>query len=292
MQELDYITKHTTPNQSGDFKAESITIHWWGEPSHHRSGKIGGVVNWLCQSRAGASAHFVVSGVTGEMAQIVDLDHAAWHAANWTGNHRSIGIEMHPWDSSTPKSQIEADLDAAAYVVALCWHWRPKLKGKALKGHRDWHNTQCPGNYYRELGEIRRRALKIYPRVDPDRPGQLRGAPTTPQPKKDWFDMASLNDLRKAVREESLRGDVVPTPKHVKANPKNPTWTGSNVLKYLMEDTYASKVGLAELRPLVEAIADKLLTPDEIRRAAEKGAKAALDAKITAAEVTLEVKEN
>lgn len=182
MKLYDYITKHTSPNQSLPFEAETITIHWWGEPKHHRSGQIGGVVSWLCNPAAQASAHFVASGVSKQFAQLIDLAHKAWHSANAVGNRSSVGIEMHPWDSSTPAAQREADLDLAAYIVALIWHWRPRTKGKALKGHRDWHNTACPGTYYARLAEIHKRATAIYPRVDPANPGHVLGSTPAPKP--------------------------------------------------------------------------------------------------------------
>lgn len=46
---------------------------------------------------------------------------------------------------------------------------------------------------------------------------------------------------------------------------------------------------LARMAALLDAIAAKTLTADEITTASERGAKAALDARITAATVTLDV---
>lgn len=198
---LDYITKWTAVHQSGDYSAESITIHWWGEPANHRSGTtFDNTARFLASDNPNdSSAHFIVSGVEKKLACLVDLDHAAWHSGNWTGNHRSVGIECRPWDAKTPKTEIELEMQAAAYTVALIWHWRPKLKGQKLKGHRDWYNTACPGNYYQRLDDLRQRALELYQQVDPNRPGKLIVNNTKP---KDWFDMANEDDLRKIVREE------------------------------------------------------------------------------------------
>ena len=77
-----YITKFTSPNQNArNSKVKSITIHHWGS----RGQKFDNVVNWLCQKRAGTSAHYVVEA--GKVACIVDPDRRAWHAGNSRGNH-------------------------------------------------------------------------------------------------------------------------------------------------------------------------------------------------------------
>ena len=87
----EYITKFTSPNQNArNSKVKSITIHHWGS----RGQKFDNVVNWLCQKRAGTSAHYVVEA--GKVACIVDPDRRAWHAGNSRGNHESIGIECRP----------------------------------------------------------------------------------------------------------------------------------------------------------------------------------------------------
>lgn len=84
-----------SPNRSarkGDIKY--IVLH------HTGAGSYNGIVKWLCNPQAKASAHFVV-GTSGQLVQIVDYDkYEAWHAgrAAWKGkridNHHSIGIEI------------------------------------------------------------------------------------------------------------------------------------------------------------------------------------------------------
>lgn len=207
---LNYVTKHTSPNQSGDFVAEAITIHWWGEPGNHRGNTVQGVIDWLCNPKAEASANFVVSGKERTLACLVDLAHAAWHAADHEGNHRTVGIECRPFDDKTPPAEVEAELQAVAYTIALVWHWRPKTKNKPLKGHRDWASTECPGNYYPRLDDLVKRAQKIYPRVDPDRPGYLTdgsNAPTAPAKPK-----VSLSALIKAAKTDPGRRQGGTTP--------------------------------------------------------------------------------
>ena len=85
---------HDSPNKSsrkGD--VEYIVLH------HTGPGSFNGIVNWLCNKDAKASAHYVLSK-TGQLAQLVSTKREAWHAgvAKWKGekinNHKSIGIEI------------------------------------------------------------------------------------------------------------------------------------------------------------------------------------------------------
>ena len=125
-----YITKFTSPNQNArNSKVKSLTIHHWGS----RGQKFDNVVNWLCQKRAGASAHYVVEA--GKVACIVDPDRRAWHAGNSRGNHESIGIECRP----------EATEGDYATVAALVADLRAVYGNIPLKRHKDWTSTACPG---------------------------------------------------------------------------------------------------------------------------------------------------
>ena len=75
-----------------------------GEPTHivlHHTGpgSFNGIVNWLCNKEAKASAHYVV-GTGAQIKQLVNTMKKAWHAgrAKWDGktdvNDFSIGIEI------------------------------------------------------------------------------------------------------------------------------------------------------------------------------------------------------
>lgn len=126
----EYITKFTSPNQNArNSRIKSITIHHWGG----RGQKFDNVVNWLCQKRAGTSAHYVVEA--GKVACIVDPDRRAWHAGNSRGNHESIGIECRP----------EATEGDYATVAALIADIRAVYGNIPLKRHKDWTSTACPG---------------------------------------------------------------------------------------------------------------------------------------------------
>jgi len=67
---------------------------------HHTGpGTFKGIVDWLCNPQAKASAHYVVS-TSGQITQLVNTGKEAWHAgvASLNGekinNHYSIGIEI------------------------------------------------------------------------------------------------------------------------------------------------------------------------------------------------------
>ena len=156
----EYITKYTSPNQNArNSKVKSITIHHWGS----RGQKFDNVVNWLCQKRAGTSAHYVVEA--GKVACIVDPDRRAWHAGNSRGNHESIGIECRP----------EATEGDYATVAALVADLRAVYGNIPLKRHRDWTSTACPGVW--DIGKIDRLARGA-------KPSAPSGGTSAPKPSK------------------------------------------------------------------------------------------------------------
>lgn len=130
-----YITKYTSPNQnSRNSKIEGITIHWWGKPVGQ---SIEDVVSWLCNKRAGTSAHYVVSD--GVVYCIVDPDKRAWHAGNSKANHTQIGLELDP----NPSKRAGTMKTAAALIKDL----RSTYGNLPLSPHKRWTSTECPGNY-------------------------------------------------------------------------------------------------------------------------------------------------
>ena len=156
----EYITKFTSPNQNArNSRIKSITIHHWGS----RGQKFDNVVHWLCQKRAGTSAHYVVEA--GKVACIVDPDRRAWHAGNSRGNHESIGIECRP----------EATEGDYATVAALVADLRAVYGNIPLKRHRDWTSTACPGVW--DIAKIDRLARGKKPSVP-------SGGTSAPKPSK------------------------------------------------------------------------------------------------------------
>lgn len=131
-----YITSKTSPNRSSrkGNKIQSITVHWWGNPVGQ---KIGGIVSWLCDPRARASAHYVISGDT--VYCIVDPDQKAWHSGSNTGNLTSIGLELDP-----NASMRESTERTAAELIS---DLRSTYGNLPLRKHSSWVGTACPGNW-------------------------------------------------------------------------------------------------------------------------------------------------
>lgn len=87
-------TYAASPNTSGVRKTtELIVMHYTVSDNLHNT------VQWLCEPRAKASAHFVV-GRDGAVVQLMPVDNVAWHAGRsvWQGrdlvNTYSVGVEI------------------------------------------------------------------------------------------------------------------------------------------------------------------------------------------------------
>ena len=182
-----YITKHTSPNQNArNTKVKSITIHHWGS----RGQKFDNVVSWLCDKRAGTSAHYVVEA--GKVACIVDPDRRAWHAGSSRGNHESIGIECRP----------EATDGDYATVAALIADLRAVYGDLPLKPHRAWTSTACPGAW--DLTRLDRlaRGQKLAPRPAPaPKPAAKPGPAKTGKLEVDGrWGKATTSELQRRLR--------------------------------------------------------------------------------------------
>ena len=144
-----YITKYTSPNQNArNRKIAGITCHWWGTPTGQNPE---GIVSWLCDKRAGTSAHYVVSENT--VWCIVDPDRRAWHAGNSKANHDQIGIELDP----NMSRRAATERTAAALIADL----RAVYGNLPLSPHKRWTSTACPGNW--DLGRLDRLARGVKP---------------------------------------------------------------------------------------------------------------------------------
>ena len=159
----EYITKFTSPNQNArNRKIAGITCHWWGTPTGQNPE---GIVSWLCDKRAGTSAHYVVSENT--VWCIVDPDRRAWHAGNSKANHDQIGIELDP----NMSRRAATEKTAAALIADL----RAVYGNLPLSPHRRWTSTECPGNW--DLGRLDRLARGV-------KPGVSGGGTSAPKPSK------------------------------------------------------------------------------------------------------------
>jgi N-acetylmuramoyl-L-alanine amidase len=86
--------RHESPNfDPGLVNPSLIVLHWTATVEVKKA------INWLCDSRSEASAHFIVD-TDGRLHQLVPLNSIAWHAgkSEFAGrqhcNHFSIGIEI------------------------------------------------------------------------------------------------------------------------------------------------------------------------------------------------------
>lgn len=144
---MEYISKYNSPNYDKGNKPKYIVIHHWGADGQN----FNAVVNWLCNPKAGVSAHYVVGG--NKCACIVAESNVAWHAGNYYYNSHSIGIECRPeMDKETYKTVIE--------TVAMIYKHQKKVL--PVIGHKDIVNTQCPGRYYSHLKDIQKQATALY----------------------------------------------------------------------------------------------------------------------------------
>ena len=157
-----YITKYTSPNQNArNSKITGITCHWWARPTGQNPE---GIVSWLCDKRAGTSAHYVVS--EGTVWCIVDPDRRAWHAGNSRANHTQIGIELDP----NMSRRAATEKTAAALIADL----RAVYGNLPLSPHKRWTSTECPGNW--DLGRLDKLARGKKPSV----PSGGTSAPSKP----------------------------------------------------------------------------------------------------------------
>ena len=140
------LIKKSTPNywSRGGYEIVEYVIHHWGIDGQNAEA----VANWLCNPRAGVSAHYVV--LAGKVFQLLDESYAAWHAGNKLHNLKSIGIECRP-------EATEADYQTVAELIANRW----KATGvKPLIRHKDIVATACPGRW--DIAKLRTMVEEIY----------------------------------------------------------------------------------------------------------------------------------
>lgn len=146
MDETTYNSPNYTPASQvpqvygGPRTIQGVTVHWWGNPAERPT--FDGSASYLCRPNGNTSAHFVVEA--GRVACLVSPANAAWHAGSAEGNRTTIGIECNPRMS-------EGDIQTLVELIAWIEDTYGPMK---VYGHRDWHNTACPGTYYAKLPEI------------------------------------------------------------------------------------------------------------------------------------------
>ena len=169
----------------------------------------------------------------------------------------------------------EMPTSAALARAARLAHDLAAHSGHSLRqwGHRDdpAASTECPGNGI-ESWVKRQGAASPNSTIAPTNP-----APAPAPTQED--DMPTPQDLWNA--------DIVTSPDK---EPTNPTWTPASYLRETFRLLRSVRADVGALRAVVVELAKgQPLTADQITAAAKAGAQAALDEKITSADVNLNV---
>lgn len=202
---MEYITKYDSPNiDRGANNPKYVVIHHWGADGQ----SFDGVRSWLCNPRAGVSAHYVVGGK--KCACIVAESDAAWHTGNSYYNHHSVGIECRPeMDRTTYQTVIE--------TVALIY----KHQGKVLPviGHKDIVNTACPGRYYKHLKDIQKKATDIYTKSKKKKVNEVKSVKVNKAERKidRTYEVIKADPLRKEPSYKSKLIKTIPAGAKVRA---------------------------------------------------------------------------
>ena len=271
---------HTgSDSQSDDYVRNVLASGYTGLPGPlcHAGGRMDGTVVLIGSGRAnhaGGGDPAVLAKVKAE--SYTSLKPTKGNSNGTDGNDNFYGLEV-MYDGGQPMTDDQLD-GAVRYAAAICRHhgW----SAKSVIGHGEWSSDKWdPGK--QDMSDFRKR---VQARLD-DKPS------AGTNPPGDEFDMATLKELQEIVRKEVDRrcGDVVPAPSGYSKIKTNPTWVLSNAVGELLERDQKVRAEQASQRKLLEALAKKILTADEIAAAAEAGTKAALDERIAGAEVTLKV---
>jgi hypothetical protein len=199
-----------------------------------------------------------------------------------TKGHNTVGAAFAFVGNYDKRSPLPAMEEAVARRMVIDCRAGRALTYQLEGGHRDVSQTACPGAAaYARISAINKRARTLW----------AAGYPATPSPKEDDMPLTA-DDV-----EKILNHDSIPSPMLL---PGNPNVTVRSALSFAMQWSLAGRNAAqaaardaAVARALAEdaALKGEALTPAEIEAAAERGAQAALDARTTGAEVTLEVNQ-
>ncbi len=265
----DYIarldaTGHVT-HQS--FTKKSVTLHHNGGVnfSHDTILNI-----WVTRP---ASAHFDVDSA-GSVAQYVRVNEYAWAVGDTTGNEETISIEMADatgdptWHVSDATWKAAARL--AAWLFANVVHARPDAGNYFV--HHHWSQTGCAGPYIDS----------IWSQVLAETQRQYDALTTTTQPAKDWFTMATVDDLKAALSSVLSTANIVTV--------GTSQWSVTHVLDWLRRGVGGNSADIAGLKAAVQALGDKAgVDVQAVYAAASKGAQDGVQAEIAGASASVQV---
>ena len=111
---------------------------------HTAQGSYSGTAYWFADSRANASAHYVIRSSDGEVTQMVYEEDKAWHGGHGTTNSRSVGIELEGYIEKPSTYYTDAMYSSLATLIVDI----SKRQGVTLdRDHIIGHN-EVPGCSY------------------------------------------------------------------------------------------------------------------------------------------------
>jgi N-acetyl-anhydromuramyl-L-alanine amidase AmpD len=113
---------------------------------HVAQGSYSATINWFQDSRANASAHYVVSRRS-RVAHCVHNEDIAWHAGWWKTNTKSIGIE-HAGYIGNPRWFTKRMYHSSASLSAwLCRRFNITVNRRYIIGHNEVPGCPGPGGW-------------------------------------------------------------------------------------------------------------------------------------------------
>ena len=165
---------------------------------HVTDGSYPGAIQWLCNPKSKASAHFVVAR-DGRCTKLVDEKYGAWHSGIREWNLKSIGIEHEGIVSKGTDYWTDIEMDVTATIMAAEHKtWGIPLDREHVKGHGELKPKICPGHLKEGLDELIKRA-RIKAGLDSPTPTPIpEPTPETEQPSQ----IEQLNAEIKILTEE------------------------------------------------------------------------------------------
>lgn len=138
-----HANNYTTANRPGSHPIDWIIIHV-------TQGSWSSALNWFQNPSAGVSAHFTIRSSDGAVGQSLSELNIGYHAANWTYNQRSIGIE-HEGYVGNPAWFTDAMYRSSARLTAsLCDRYDIPVNRYNIFGHNEVPGATHtdPGGYW------------------------------------------------------------------------------------------------------------------------------------------------
>lgn len=109
---------------------------------HHTVSTYSGAIAWFGSTKAGTSAHYIVSN-KGEIAALLEEYYTAYHSGNYVMNQRSIGIETEWYSGMTRTDKLYNTV--GKLVADIAKYYNISLDRTHIIKHNEVVATQCPG---------------------------------------------------------------------------------------------------------------------------------------------------